>query len=96
MASIESILRQRRARTRRPSTRRRQPTRARALSASRAPRGRITDAFTNLITARRRAKTSPESVRPTIRIRGVDVPTGGTRQRGRRDSGDVDALIDAI
>ena len=38
MVSLDRILRQRRARTSRPSTRRRQSTRARALGVSRAPR----------------------------------------------------------
>ena len=77
MASIESILRARRA--------------------SRTPTRRpVVDAFTQLAKARRQARTSPESVRSTFRLGGVNVPTGGTRQPGRRDDVDVDALIAAI
>ena len=78
MVSIDQILRQRRARTSRPSTRRRQPTRARALGTSRAPSRRPTtrnlpERQRRLLqgTARGQALPAQRPLRTTTRDRGL-------------------------
>ena len=81
MVSLDRILKQRRARTSRPSARRRPAPRA--LSASRRPTGGALDRLARL---RRTARTAPERVPATVPIRGFNVSTrGGRRQPEVRD-----------